>query len=98
MLNTGDGVMQSIEPLHETQTHINVEMNASELIAPMATVMPLATIHVYQNNQLIRTIQIEDMVELEEASFFQKFLSWLSSFFGIFAESAPSAKLYPIQK
>lgn len=23
MLNTGDGVMQSIEPLHETQTHIN---------------------------------------------------------------------------
>jgi len=98
MLNTGDGVMQSIEPLHETQTHINVEMNASELIAPMATVMPLATIHVYQNNQLIRTIQIEDMVELEEAGFFQKFLSWLSSFFGIFAESAPSAKLYPIQK
>ena len=54
-------------------------MNASELIAPMAKVMPLATIHVYQNNQLIRTIQIEDMVELEEAGFFQKFLSWLSA-------------------
>ena len=33
--------------------------------------MPLATIHVYQNNQLIRTIQIEDMVELEETGFFR---------------------------
>ena len=98
MLNTGDGVLKSIEPLQETQTHINVEVKASELIAPLATMMPLATIQVYQNNQLIRTIQIEDHVEIEEANLFQKFFSWLQGLFGLFSDNTPSVKLYPLDR
>ena len=98
MLNTGDGVLKSIEPLQETQTHINVEVKASELIAPLATMMPLATIQVYQNNQLIRTIQIEDHVEIEEANLFQKFFTWLQGLFGLFSDNTPSVKLYPLDR
>ena len=98
MLNTGDGILRSIEPLQETQTHISVEVKASELIAPLATIMPLATIQVYQNNQLIRTILIEDHVEIEEANLFQKFFSWLQGLFTFFSDSTPSVKLYPLNK
>lgn len=98
MLNTGDGALKSIEPLQETQTHINVEMKASELIAPLASMMPLATIQIYQNNQLIRTIQIEDHVEIEEANPLQKFFSWLQGLFSFFSDSTPGVKLYPLDQ
>ena len=53
MLDTGNGVPQSIEPLQQTQTHMNVEVNEKLLTAPLAQVMKLATINVYQNDRLI---------------------------------------------
>lgn len=98
MLDTGNGILQSIEPLPETQTHINVEITTPELIAPLAAVVPLATVQIYQNNQLIRTIQIEDRVDIEEANIFQKAFIWLKSLFSFFTDSAPEVKLYPIEK
>jgi serine-type D-Ala-D-Ala carboxypeptidase (penicillin-binding protein 5/6) len=57
-----------------------------------------ATIQVYQNNQLIRTIQIEDHVEIEEANLFQKFFTWLQGLFGLFSDNTPSVKLYPLDR
>jgi len=95
MLDTGNGVLQSIEPLRETQTHLNIEVNETQLTAPLAKVMQLATVNVYQNNQLIRTILIEDQVDIEEANFFEKFLQWL---FGLFSSTNADVILYPIGK
>ncbi|WP_347454864.1 D-alanyl-D-alanine carboxypeptidase PBP6B [Acinetobacter thermotolerans] len=95
MLDTGNGVMQSIEPLRETQTHVNVEVKETKLTAPLAKVMQLATVNVYQNDQLIRTILIEDQVDLEEAGIFQRFFEWL---FGLFSDNTTDVKLYPIGK
>lgn len=95
MLDTGNGTLQSIEPLRETQTHLNIEVNETQLTAPLEKVMQLATVNVYQNNQLIRTILIEDQVDIEEANFFEKFLQWL---FGLFSSTNADVILYPIGK
>lgn len=95
MLDTGNGTLQSIEPLRETQTHLNIEVNETQLTAPLAKVMQLATVNVYQNNQLIRTILIEDQVDIEESNFFEKFLQWL---FGLFSSTNADVILYPIGK
>lgn len=95
MLDTGNGTLQSIEPLRETQTHLNIEVNETQLTAPLAKVMQLVTVNVYQNNQLIRTILIEDQVDIKEANFFEKFLQWL---FGLFSSTNADVILYPIGK
>ncbi|ANF82052.1 D-alanyl-D-alanine carboxypeptidase [Acinetobacter sp. NCu2D-2] len=96
-LNIGNGVMQTIEPLNETQTRLNVEVKEKSLTAPLAQVMQLATVNIYQNNHLIRSIDIEDKVEIEESSAFTRFIHWITSLFGLFADSTPEVKIYPIQ-
>ncbi len=97
MLDVGNGVMQSIEPLHETQTRVKVEVQEKALTAPLAQVMQLATVNVYQNDELIRTIAIEDRVDIEEAGLWQRFSTWVKSLFGLFSEATPDVKIYPIQ-
>ena len=96
MLNTGNGQIQAIEPLHETQTKMNVEMNEQELTAPLAEVMKLATVSVYQNNKLINTFDIEDDVQIEEANLFERFFMWIKSLFSIFSSETTELKTYPI--
>lgn len=96
MLNTGNGTIQTIEPLQETKTHLNVEINEKLLTAPLAKVMQLATIQVYQNNQLIRTITIEDDVHIEEANFFQKIAIWFKQLFSLFSSNEVELKIYPL--
>ncbi|MDO6916344.1 hypothetical protein PXY43_16610, partial [Acinetobacter baumannii] len=54
-------------------------------------------VSIYQNNQLIRSLQIENDVHIEEANIFQRIMMWFSSLFSIFSSSEHSAaKLYPI--
>ena len=96
MLNTGNGTIQTIEPLQETKTHLNVEINEKLLTAPLAKVMQLATVQVYQNNQLIRTITIEDDVQIEEANFFQKIAIWFKQLFSLFSSNEVELKIYPL--
>ena len=96
MLNTGNGTIQTIEPLQETKTHLNVESNEKLLTAPLAKVMQLATVQVYQNNQLIRTITIEDDVQIEEANFFQKIAIWFKQLFSLFSSNEVELKIYPL--
>ena len=96
MLNTGNGMIQTIEPLQETKTHLNVEINEKLLTAPLAKVMQLATVQVYQNNQLIRTIAIEDDVQIEEANFFQKIALWFKQLFSFFSSDEIKVKTYPL--
>ena len=76
---------------------MNVEINEKLLTAPLAQVMKLATINVYQNNQLINSIDIEDDVHIEEANVFERFLFWVKSLFGIFSSDTRAVKTYPLQ-
>lgn len=98
MLDTGNGAIQSIEPLQQTQTHMNVEINEKLLTAPLSQVMKLVTINVYQDNQLINSIDIQDDVNIEEANFFEKFFFWIKSIFGVFSSDANTVKVYPLQQ
>lgn len=89
--------LKVIAPLETTQTHVNIELNEKQLTAPLMKVVSLATVSIYQNNQLIRSLQIEDNVHIEEANIFQKIAMWFSSLFSIFLSSEHSAaKLYPV--
>jgi serine-type D-Ala-D-Ala carboxypeptidase (penicillin-binding protein 5/6) len=70
-----------IEPLKETKTDINIQVNQKELIAPLSQMMNLVTVNVYQNNQLLQAIPIEQKVNIEEAGFFDRILMWFSNLF-----------------
>jgi D-alanyl-D-alanine carboxypeptidase (penicillin-binding protein 5/6) len=96
MLNTGDGTIRPVEPLLETRTHMNVEMSENALTAPLAKVMQLATVQVYQNNQLLRTIAIEDDVQIDEANIFQRFFIWLKHILPFFSSEELKVKIYPL--
>jgi D-alanyl-D-alanine carboxypeptidase (penicillin-binding protein 5/6) len=58
--------------------------------------MQLATVHVYQNNQLIRTIAIEDDVQIEEANVFERFLIWIKNILPFFGSDHFEVKIYPL--
>ena len=94
MLNTGNGTIQQVEPLTQTNTHYDVKVNAQEIIAPIAKVMQLATVQVYQNNVLINTLHLNQDVQVEEANIFQKIIMWFSS---LFSSDAHKVKVYPLQ-
>ena len=96
VLNTGNGNLQRIEPLQETKTHLNVQINEKSLTAPLAKVMHLATVQVYQNNQLIQTININDDVHIEEANIFEKVLIWFKQLFSFFSSHPAEIKIYPL--
>lgn len=76
-----NGVLTAVEPLQDTQTHLNVELNETSLTAPLEKIMHLAKVNVYQNNVLIQTFDIEDEVHIEQASWFERLLEWIKSFF-----------------
>lgn len=78
-------LVTTVEPLQSTNTHINIELNEQHLTAPLMQVMNLATVSVYQNNQLIRSLQIENDVQIEEANIFQKIMIWFSNLFSFFS-------------
>lgn len=92
-------LVTTVEPLQSTNTHINIELNEQHLTAPLMQVMNLATVSVYQNNQLIRSLQIENDVQIEEANIFQKIMIWFSNLFSFFSTNdTQSAKLYPLNQ
>ena len=95
-VNDAFGQTRLIEPLTQTKTHLNVELKEKLLTAPLAQVMQLATVHVYQNNRLINTIHLEEEVHIAEASLFEKLLIWLKSLFSFSSKDETAAKTYPL--
>ena len=80
------GVVTAVEPLSQTKTHLNVELVTSSLTAPLAKMVQLAQVNVYQDNKLIQSIMIEDEVKIEEASWFEKFINWFKALFSFGSE------------
>ena len=88
--------VMTVEPLQSTNTHVDVKLNEQSLTAPLTQMMNLATVSVYQNNQLIRNLPIENDVHIEEANIFQKMILWFSNLFSFFSTDSKVAKLYPL--
>jgi D-alanyl-D-alanine carboxypeptidase (penicillin-binding protein 5/6) len=66
------------------------------LTAPLMKAVHLATVQVYQNNQLIQSIQINDNVQIQEANIFERFFMWFKGLFSLFGHDDRSVKLYPL--
>ena len=81
MQTHANGVISTIEPLQTTKTKLNVELNETSLTAPLAQIMHLAKVNVYQGDQLIQTFDIEDDVQIEQASWIERLINWLKSLF-----------------
>ena len=94
VLPDADGLLNPVEPLQQTNTHLNIKLSTQSLTAPLATMMQLATVQVYQNDMLIQTIDIEDDVQLEQANWLQRLLAWFSQLFG--SDQSNKAKIYPL--
>lgn len=91
--------VKTVEPIQTTNTHVNIKLNEQHLTAPLTQVMSLATVTVYQNNQLIRSLQIENNVQIEEANIFQKIMIWLTGLFSFLSTNdVKAAKLYPLNQ
>lgn len=68
----------------------------NKLTAPLAEVMQLAKVQVYQNNQLIQTFTIEEDVQIEEANIFQRLMFWFKSLFPFLSSDEPKVKTYTL--
>ena len=95
-INWGNGMQQVIEPLSKTQTKIDVALKEQQLSAPVSALMSLATVDIYQNDQLLRSVNIEQQVELVEASWFEKLLMWLTDLLPFTSSDKQPLKTYPI--
>lgn len=92
-----NGQIIALEPLAQTKTNLTVQLNEQKLIAPLAQVMPLASIYVYQNNTLLKTINIEQEVNIVKANLYQRFIMWLSHLFSMSTHNPSQVKIYPLQ-
>ena len=90
------GGKHMVEPLQQTQTRMNVELQTQSLTAPIAKIVELAQVHVYQDNQLIQSFTIEDDVNIEEASWLDKLISWFKGLFSFGSNSSTQPKIYPL--
>ncbi|NHC04830.1 D-alanyl-D-alanine carboxypeptidase [Acinetobacter sp. 187] len=90
------GLLTPVEPLAQTQTHMDVQLKAQSLTAPLAKMVELAQVHVYQNNKLIQTFMIEDEVKLEESSWFERLITWFKNLLPFASDAQSQAKTYPL--
>lgn len=90
------GVMNIIEPAQQTKTHMDVELNTQSLTAPLAEMMDLAKVNVYQNNKLIQSFMIKDEVKIEQAGWFESLVAWFKNILPFSSNSSSQAKIYPM--
>ena len=86
-LNTGNGSIQVLEPNSTTQTQIKILVNQQQLIAPLQQVVNLATIQIYQNNQLIHHFNLAPKVQLEKANLLVRAYYRVAAWFGLLSTS-----------
>ena len=96
VLTLENGLTQTVEPLTETKTRLDVQLDTKQLLAPVAQIMKLATVNVYQNNTLINSFDIEQDVQIEEANLFQRIMMWFSNLFSFWSNDEPKAKIHSL--
>lgn len=79
------GQMTAIAPKTDVVTHMNVALKQKDLTAPVNQVMQLAQVNIYQGDQLLQSFDIEDQVQIEESTWYQRFWAWLQEKFPFLA-------------
>ncbi|MFT4021766.1 MAG: D-alanyl-D-alanine carboxypeptidase family protein [Acinetobacter sp.] len=87
---------QVIEPLTETNTRLQIQLNTQQLIAPLNKNIQLATVKIYQNDQWLEDVAINSDVKLERATLWQRFCNWLKHILPFTAEKLPAATIFPL--
>lgn len=90
------GYFHVVEPQEQAKIHLRMELKQHALIAPIDRVMPLALIHVYQGHQLVKTIEIDEPVQLEQANMWQQMVLWFEGLMDLFTGHTLKAKTYPL--
>ena len=68
--------MHIIEPLSTTKTQVQANLKQPVLNAPLNQKMPLVEIKVYQNQQLLRSFEVNNQVTLEKENIFKQWMAW----------------------
>lgn len=95
-LNLGNGISQVVKPLTTTKTKLEVELKQQQLTAPLAQVMQLATVKVYQDNDLINSVDIQEQVNIVEATVLERFMLWLKNLLPFVSSDQQKIKTYPV--
>ena len=85
MLPDTAGALSPVLPLEQTSTKLNVELLQQSLTAPVAGLMHLAKVNVYQNNEFLQSFDISNSVHIEQATWYQRFWMWLQNIFPFLA-------------
>lgn len=89
---------QFVQPLEHTRLRLNVQLTQKELIAPLKQNLNLASIQVFQNNQLIKDIPLSMHVQLEQASWFERLIEWFKYNLPFFShEKQTKTTIYPVK-
>lgn len=86
-LKQRDGAIQQIMPLSQTNTQIQVQQHQQQLKAPLQQMVHFATINMYQNNQLIHQLNVQQQVHLVHYNFFERMWNKVAQWFGWVARS-----------
>lgn len=95
-----DHIGQStLEPINTPQQlNYQIKLLQPRLNAPISSqALALANIEVQQFGQTIQYIPVTEMVEIEEATWWQKLLNWFENLFSAWQTDIPKAVTYPIQ-
>ncbi len=87
---------QTVQPLAQTATKLQVQLNKQQLTAPFNQNVQLATVKIYQNNQWVEDVAINNDVKLEPASLLQRFWAWIKQILPFFKEAASPATIFPL--
>ena len=91
------GHIQTIEPLVQSKIKLKFELKQHQLVAPISKVMPLALIHVYQDNRLIQSIPIDEDVQLKEATMWQQVVLWFEGLLSLIYGESQDPRTYPLR-
>ena len=94
VLKLANGIQQILEPNTAFKTHVNIVLAQPVLTAPLAQNLLLATLHIYQNDQLLKSQNIEEQVEIIKASWFEKLILWFQQIFPFFSSEEIKVKDY----
>lgn len=89
---------ESIQPQTQTHLRFDTKLVQQQLIAPIKQSMILASIQIFQNNQLIKDIPLSASLKLEQASWFERLVEWLKYKLPFFYhENLTKTLIYPVK-
>ncbi|MEB3754088.1 D-alanyl-D-alanine carboxypeptidase family protein [Acinetobacter sp. MD2(2019)] len=87
---------QLLQPITDTKTTLQVQLKQQQLTAPLNQTMQLATLKIYQNNQWVEDVNIDNNPQLQQASVWERFWTWIKHILPFFKDAVLPAKIFPL--